>query len=91
MQEGAMDGLKGAGSITNQGANIPHALLWPKKPKHTQQKQYDNKFNEDYLKKKEEENGCTMLSMVSKKGEIGIFFIIFSPLGIETAIHTHSY
>ena len=29
--------------------------------------------------------------MVSKKGEIGIFFIIFSPLGIETAIHAHSY
>ena len=51
MQEGAMDGSKGAGLITNQGANIPHALLWPKKPKHTQQKQYDNKFNEDYLKK----------------------------------------
>ena len=82
----------GAGSIPSQGANIPHASLWPKKPKHTQQKQYDNKFNKDYLKKKkEEENDCTILSMVSKKGKIGIFFIIFSLLGIETPIHTHSY
>ena len=85
-----MQGVQVRSLVRELTSHMPHC--GQKKPKHKQQKQYDNKYNKDYLKKKkEEENDCTILSMVSKKGKIGIFFIIFSLLGIETPIHTHSY
>ena len=38
----------GAGSIPGQGAKIPHASGPKKKPKNIKQKQYCNKFNEDF-------------------------------------------
>ena len=43
----------GAGLMPGWGAKVPHASL-PKKLKHKNQKQYCNKFNQDFKKKREE-------------------------------------
>ena len=84
----------GAGSIPSQGANIPHASLWPKKPKHTQQKQCDNKFNKDYLKKKERKKMVApYCQWYLKRAKLGFssLFLVFWELKhpyIHTPINT---
>ena len=43
------------GSMPGQGCKIPYTL-WPKRKKYIKQKQYCNKFNKGFIKKREEKN-----------------------------------
>ena len=68
---------------------FPHVLLWPKKPKHTQQKQYDNKFNKDYFFKKRKKMVAPYRQWLLKRVNLGFssLFLVFWELE-HPYIHT---